>query len=251
MIAENCWALVPLKDMLKAKQRLQGILSLSERRDLFLAMVKDLLGTLSGENLFGNHVLVVSDDPTAALLAESYGLTCIQEEIPEAGLNRAIETGISWTKNHQIETVMVIHGDLPLIQSHEVKSLLTRHMQTKSRPRISLVSDRAGNGTNCLLLTPPDALAPCFGQDSRRRHINSAEEKGVAIEVMDLPSLQFDVDEPVDLRELSRMLNQGEGKLLAPHTFEVLVQDAISGRIRAMDLEGTELRAEKRWGTTE
>lgn len=243
MIAEDCWALVPLKDMLQAKQRLRGILSVSERRDLFLAMVQDLLEKLSSDALLGRRVLLVSDDPVAELLAESHGVVCIPEQTPGAGLNSAIRAGVDWLTARKISSVMIIHGDLPLIKSEEVRKSLESHRQIVDTPKLSLVSDRAGTGTNCLLLTPPDAISPRFGTNSRRQHLDAAEEAGVAAEELAMESLQFDVDEPADLRELSELLNQHDGESLAPRTAEVLRQSVIRERIRAMDREFAESQA--------
>ena len=56
------WALLPLKDLVRAKTRLAGLLAPSERRALAQAMVEDVLGALTAcSQLEG--VLLVTDDP--------------------------------------------------------------------------------------------------------------------------------------------------------------------------------------------
>jgi 2-phospho-L-lactate guanylyltransferase len=69
---------------------------------------------------------------------------------------------------------------------------------------VIIVPDARGLGTNSLLLSPPRAMAPCFGTDSRARHAAAARNLGLASRELRLPSLGFDVDEPEDLARLAR-----------------------------------------------
>src|SRR5437764_14715631 len=84
------------------------------------------------------------------------------------------------------------------------------------------VPDRHGTGTNALLLTPPDVLAPSFGPDSRRRHLADAQTAGVPAEVVELDSLALDVDTPDDLETVHRALATTHGG--AAHTRGMLSQ---------------------------
>jgi 2-phospho-L-lactate guanylyltransferase len=65
-----------------------------------------------------------------------------------------------------------------------------------------IVPDRHGQGTNALLLTPPDVMAPAFGPGSFARHAARARAAGAAIRVADVSSLGLDVDTPEDLAAL-------------------------------------------------
>src|SRR6185437_15071510 len=85
-----------------------------------------------------------------------------------------------------------------------------------------IVPDRHGTGTNALLLTPPDVLAPSFGPDSRRRHLADASAAGVPAEIVELDSLGLDVDTPEDLDALRRALASTHGG--AAHTRGMLSQ---------------------------
>jgi 2-phospho-L-lactate guanylyltransferase len=64
------------------------------------------------------------------------------------------------------------------------------------------VPDRHGTGTNGLLIAPPDAFAPSFGEGSFERHTAQARERGLVHRVEALPSLEHDVDTPGDLAAL-------------------------------------------------
>ena len=69
-------------------------------------------------------------------------------------------------------------------------------------PRTLIVPDSAGTGTNALVLNPPDAFAPAFGQDSCARHISRARSAGVSFSLERIDSLARDLDTPDDLAAL-------------------------------------------------
>jgi 2-phospho-L-lactate guanylyltransferase len=89
-------------------------------------------------------------------------------------------------------------------------------------PSALIVSDRHGAGTNALLLTPPDALAPAFGPGSCERHVANAEVAGTTPEVVRFASLELDIDTPEDLDMLRRTLETMHGG--AAHTRGMLSQ---------------------------
>ena len=66
------WAIIPIKDLSLAKQRLSGLLSDMERRSLGLAMLEDVLEVL-GKTRGLNGTLLVSSDSDACHLARQYG----------------------------------------------------------------------------------------------------------------------------------------------------------------------------------
>jgi coenzyme F420-0:L-glutamate ligase/coenzyme F420-1:gamma-L-glutamate ligase len=65
---------------------------------------------------------------------------------------------------------------------------------TARRREVVVVPDRHGTGTNGLLLTPPDAIAPAFGPGSCERHRALALAAGVAFRLERPPSLLLDID---------------------------------------------------------
>ena len=79
-----------------------------------------------------------------------------------------------------------------------------------------IVPDRHETGTNALVLTPPDAMAPSFGPGSRERHETDALRAGARHEVVAVPTLALDVDTPDDLECLQATLNETHGG--AAHT---------------------------------
>ncbi len=87
---------------------------------------------------------------------------------------------------------------------------------------VVIVPDRHGTGTNALVLSPPDAIAPSFGPGSFARHVAAAEQAGVPHSVEDVPGLALDVDTPADLAELIAELELRRGQ--APSTRGALRQ---------------------------
>ncbi|HST41030.1 MAG TPA: hypothetical protein VLK58_16060, partial [Conexibacter sp.] len=66
-----------------------------------------------------------------------------------------------------------------------------------------------GTGTNALLLSPPDAIAPAFGAGSCARHVAAARRAGATCRVLRLPSIALDLDTPDDLEALRALPRLG------------------------------------------
>jgi 2-phospho-L-lactate guanylyltransferase len=115
--------------------------------------------------------------------------------------------------------VLLVPGDCPLLIPGEVDDLIRRPAADRSA---LIVPDRHGTGTNALLLTPPDAMAPSFGPGSRRRHEAEARAAGLAVETVEVGSLGVDVDTSSDLAAVESELDNRHGG--AAHTRGMLRQ---------------------------
>ena len=67
------WAIIPIKKIQDAKQRLNSVLSPSERRDLSLNMFEDVLSTLKSVPEL-ERVMVATVCPNASRIAGKYGV---------------------------------------------------------------------------------------------------------------------------------------------------------------------------------
>lgn len=190
-------AIVPVKSFDVAKQRLSGALARGSRESLALAMFSDVLAALRRvEQLEG--IVVVTADPAAETAARQSATILTDDR--RAGQSAAAEIGIRHALAAGYHRVLLVPGDTPLIDPVEVGRLLDR--TAADRVAIGIVADRHGSGTNALVLTPPDALAPSFGPDSRERHVAGAEAAGAVHRLEHAPSLAHDVDTPEDLAAL-------------------------------------------------
>jgi 2-phospho-L-lactate/phosphoenolpyruvate guanylyltransferase len=209
-------AILPIKSFDQAKQRLRHELAAHDRRALVEAMFADALVALGRVSSL-ERIVVVSGDRVAQRIAGGYGATVVEDD--ERGHNTAAARGIASAEQAGIERALLVPGDCPLLSPDDLNVLLFHPAGERSA---LIVPDRHGTGTNALLLTPPDVLAPSFGPDSRRRHLADANAAGVPAEVVELESLGLDVDTPEDLDALRRTLAGTHGG--AAHTRGMLSQ---------------------------
>lgn len=66
-------------------------------------------------------------------------------------------------------------------------------------PGITLVPDRYRNGTNVIAIPADAGFRFSYGPGSFARHRAEAERLGLALRVLDLPDLAWDIDEPADV----------------------------------------------------
>jgi 2-phospho-L-lactate guanylyltransferase len=227
------WALLPVKDLVRAKSRLAGTLAPHERRALAQAMLEDVLSALvAAEGLQG--VLLLSDDPSAELLAHKYAIEVVSESaLGCRGLNGAVAAGRDLLASRGVRDMMVVHSDIPLLQAAHIEQLLARY----AGPAIDvlIVPDDAGDGTNLMLCGVGSGLEFCYGPGSCRAHQASARRRGLAVEVLPLPGVGLDIDEPADLLELYKYLQAGER---GRHTAALLLAGDIGPRLELMDHNG-------------
>jgi len=128
----------------------------------------------------------------------------------QAGQSAAAGVGIRHAVDLGFDRVLLVPGDTPLIEAHEITALLER--AERDGTGAVIVPDRHGSGTNALLLAPPIAMAPSFGENSLARHRANAAKAGLTHRVEAIPSLLLDVDTPDDLAELVETLEGRRGQ---------------------------------------
>ena len=112
------------------------------------------------------------------------------------GLNAGLEQARREALGDGIETLVVLHGDLPNLAADDVTALLAAVPQPSG---VAIAPDRAEGGTNGLALRPPDAIGFWFGVGSFEAHRAAAAAAGVPIVEVHRPGLAFDLDTPADL----------------------------------------------------
>lgn len=188
------FALVPVKDLSKAKERLSSILSQHERSAIAHVMLEDVLRALKGSRLL-DRLFVVTSDENAIEIATRLGAEIIKEKSQE-GESKSVDYASVICRNMGAESVLVIPGDAPLVTSQDVDFILEKE---KTYSSVILVPSRDEMGTNAILRKPPDAIPSRFGYDSFRKHIREAEQRNITYEIHKLPRIALDIDEPEDL----------------------------------------------------
>jgi 2-phospho-L-lactate/phosphoenolpyruvate guanylyltransferase len=227
-------AILPVKRFPLAKQRLGESVADSLRADLARAMVGDVLSSLRECSAIDTTIVVTCESMVAA--AARYTGAIVVEDSGEEGQSAAAALGLARAAQDGFERALCVPGDCPTLDPGEMMLLLdaeTADTHTSARSKSSttrtvraptsevvIVPDRHGSGTNGLLLTPPNAISPSFGPDSRTRHERLAHEAGVAWRIERPASLLLDIDTGEDLAVLRERL-AGE-RVRAPRTRAVL-----------------------------
>ena len=194
MADNQTWAVLPVKPFEEAKSRLDAVLSASERHDLARGLLLHALEALRDCDAI-DHVLVVSSDPAALMLATQHGAATLEET--HSGLNQALVEARRHAVERGAQSLLVLASDLPLVSTSDIDALFAA-----ADASVVIAPDRRRQGTNALLLRPPEAIPFAFGEDSFARHLDLALAAGlVAIEVS-LPGLAFDVDLSEDWQDL-------------------------------------------------
>ncbi|MCG8324199.1 MAG: 2-phospho-L-lactate guanylyltransferase, partial [Thiotrichales bacterium] len=159
------WAVVPVKDMAGAKQRLSPALDAAERQALFRAMLEDVLDALAlVRGLAG--IAIVTHDPEAEALAAAHGARVIVAPA-NRGHRAAVATAAEVLTGEGAEGLVQVPGDVPLATAEELEAVLAAHGPA---PAVTLVPSHDAQGTNCLAASPPDAVPFLFGDVSFAPH---------------------------------------------------------------------------------
>ena len=209
-------AVLPVKTFTESKQRLETALSAAQRRALAEAMFSDVLTALRRSSAV-QDILVITRDTGAQKIAGGHGALVLDDE--ESGQSPAATLGVLYALDHNYSRALLVPGDCPTVSPRDVDALIGRDHNT---PSALIVPDRHGTGTNALLLTPPDALAPAFGPGSFERHVAEAQAAGTPAEPVSVASLALDIDTPDDLEMLQNVLGSSHGG--AAHTRGMLSQ---------------------------
>src|SRR5208283_825892 len=114
--------LVPVKDLGNAKQRLSEALDQPHRTLLAEAMLRDVLTAAAGvaDRL---DVFLVTGDARSRKMAEHFHFGVIEDTRNESE-TAAIEMATAWCEAKGYDTTIVIPGDIPLIATSELESVL-------------------------------------------------------------------------------------------------------------------------------
>jgi 2-phospho-L-lactate guanylyltransferase len=203
----STWALVPLKSSERAKSRLAGALDAEQRRQLFFSLAERVILALN-ESRNIDAVAVVTSSREVAAFARLLHATPIMQDA-DVGMAPALALALQSLQAMQPGRVLMVPGDLPLITASAVDAIFDA---TSSGEHVVLVPDRRHEGTNALLCSPPNVVAPCFGVASFARHLSVARTAGIATTVAEIDELALDLDCVEDLH----YLRQRPGDFLVP-----------------------------------
>ncbi len=199
MTSDAIWAVVPVKSLGAAKQRLAPMLAPHQRRALMFAMFADVLATLVKTPAL-HGILVISPDPEVLAQAARAGAQCEQQSADIGHAATADDSVTLVAERHGATGIMIVPADTPLVTPADYASIIAAHIT----PGWTIVPSWDDGGTNCVLLNPPAGMTFLFGPDSLRRHLHAAAEHGIAARVVRNHNIAHDIDDPLDLLRLPK-----------------------------------------------
>jgi 2-phospho-L-lactate/phosphoenolpyruvate guanylyltransferase len=190
----DLWAVVPVKERGLAKERLAPVLRPQMRQALALAMLEDVLLALTATPGIPG-ILVVTVDPEASRLAARYGARLVETGARD-GHTGAVATAARLLAAEGRVGMLTLPGDIPLVTPAELAELLAAHPPA---PSFTIAPSHDERGSNAIACSPPDAVPLRFGEDSFYPHLRAAEAHGIKPNVLHLPGIALDIDNPEDV----------------------------------------------------
>src|SRR5438067_3178325 len=176
------WAVVPVKELDQAKERLAPVLPPERRRALMLAMLEDVLTALAATPGLGG-LAIVTVDAAARRLGARYGARIIETGARD-GHSGAVAAAARLLAAEECPGMLTLPGDIPLVAPGEITQLLSAH---RAAPAFTIAPSRDERGSNAIICSPPDAVPLRFGENSFLPHLLAAKATGVQPTVLRLP----------------------------------------------------------------
>jgi 2-phospho-L-lactate guanylyltransferase len=192
--------LIPCKPFALGKSRLAPVLSPEAREALCRRLLRL---TIRRARELGGRVAVAGNDPEVQAEARKAGVIALAEA--GCGLNAALASANAALLQDGGEgaALLVLPIDLPLARPAALRRFLAA-----AGGHSAIAPDRAGQGTNLLLLSP--GVRPGFdfayGAGSARRHLASVGAKRAPVRLIEDRRFARDLDEPDDLYALEHAL---------------------------------------------
>jgi len=198
LVCMGTWAIIPVKRLSEAKSSLGEVLGPKQRQQLVLSMLADVLNAVKQASSISGAA-VVSPDKKVLDFARLHGAT----DIVKSGLtlNGALKSAIKHVVGRGATSVLIIPGDLPLLKGADIENLTA--MATARRDVV--ISPSRANGTNALLIRPPDLIDLRFGGESFPLHVREAFRAGAKPRIYRSPNVATDIDEPADLLSIETL----------------------------------------------
>jgi 2-phospho-L-lactate guanylyltransferase len=187
----HVWAIVPVKRLSRAKQRLASVLSRNERAKLARTMLHEVLTTLCATPGIAGTI-VVTGDPMVANLATLFDARVVAD-VMETGINAAVQQGLKTLDASS--AALIVPADVPFATASDLRDVIGE----LDRHPIVLAPALSDGGTNALALRSPHLIVPSFGDGSFARHHALAQDCGIDCGVVRAEGLGRDLDCPEDL----------------------------------------------------
>ncbi len=185
------WFLIPVKRLDRAKSRLAAVLPRRARIRLAWLLTRRTLWVITRVSEI--HPLVISADLRVLALARSMRMDVYFDLWED--LNHALTAARRYAVRHGAETIGVLPIDLPHLTPEAIRALLQAGFLNRG---LVLVPDQHAQGTNALLIRPPEAIPFQFGPGSLTAFQAQAEAQGLPVCLFYHEALAFDLDTEAD-----------------------------------------------------
>lgn len=190
--------IIPFKGVKKAKSRLMKHLPENLRKEIVISMLKR---TLIIANKVTNNVYLLTTDEDLPKEIRNLKFTFLKD--PYGELNKALESTLQNIATKGYSKALILPIDLPLLSEEDLRIIMKMADDNRN---VVIIAPSLNNGTNCLLLAPPNILKPVYGHNSFKKHYNQALRKGVTVKIYISQRVYYDIDEIDDLLKLSKYL---------------------------------------------
>jgi 2-phospho-L-lactate guanylyltransferase len=185
-----------MKKLENIKSRLSTILTSSQRRELNVNMLKDVVNALKKSKAV-SQIIAVSADENLFKIVKNLHVKTLKESF-EQGVNAAVACATDYCIKNGATAILILPSDIPLLSSEDVATIVRLG---KKSPSIVLSPSIRFDGTNALLLNPPNIIMTHYDQDSFNSHLNEAAKKKISARVYMSSRVMLDLDTPVDVKE--------------------------------------------------
>jgi len=193
--------LIPMKSLKASKSRLASILNLEERKKLTLCMLQDMAETLRKAKPPVSKIFLATSDLKLLDLAETLGMEPLRENA-DLGVNSAVSLGVKRCLEERGDALLVLPGDLPLLSPGDLQVLAELGQAENS---LVITPSLRFDGTNALLLHPPNLMETSYDRDSFKNHLASALSRSLTVKVYLSLRVMLDLDLPEDLQHFLRL----------------------------------------------
>lgn len=203
-------AVIPVRGSSSAKTRLAPLFTEDERLALVWSMLRRLVGEIAASGVV-DHTLIVTRDPQAVTenVLPSDDISVLLQPDND-GLSASLGLGRDWALAHGYDVLLVLPGDLPLIDAEDLRAI------ADVPGPLVVAPDRAEDGTNAMRIDlhcwDERPFRFQMGPGSCRHHLAEAAEVGRRGTPLFRAGIAHDLDSPRDWSDLpagrQRMLLQ-------------------------------------------
>ena len=192
------YLIIPIKSFKNSKNRLKPNLDDEARIEFCKRMALDVLNVIKNCNNFDKIIIITKEKNDLSELTNDkiYFL----EDDEEKGINEAIKLAIEAYNINEKDSILVLHADIPLITEDDL-NLISEKANSSLRTAVIVPSKRK-DGTNALLLKPPNVIKLQFGKNSFEKHLKSLEKlQDLKVITIENENISLDIDTFQDLTD--------------------------------------------------